>query len=93
MTLRVLDPTFADLDATEEVASRLASLSGRTIALLDNSKLNVEKLLDRIEALLRSQHGVGQVVRLTKPDASRPAPDDVIAGLKECDALISAVGD
>ncbi len=93
MTLRVLDPTFDSIDTTAEVVSRLPSLSGRTVGLLDNSKLNVDTLLDHIEALLHSQHGVSSVIRLHKPDASRPAPDAVIEGLKECDAVISAVGD
>ena len=93
MTLRVLDPTFDGGEATEEAVARLSSLSGRTVGLLDNSKLNVDKLLDHIEELLRTQHGVRNVVRVNKPDASRPAPDDVIGNLKSCDAVISAVGD
>ena len=93
MTLRVLDPTFDSIDTTEEVVPRLPSLSGRTVGLLDNSKLNVDTLLDHVEELLRSQHGVSTVIRLHKPDASRPAPDDVIEGFTACDAVISAVGD
>ena len=63
------------------------------MGLLDNGKLNVNTLLNHMEELLRSQHGVSQVVRLSKPDASRPAPDDVIANMADCDAVISAVGD
>ena len=93
MTLRILDPTFDAGEAIEETVSRLVSLSGRTVGLLNNRKLNVDKLLDHIEELLRTQHDVSHVVRIDKPDASRPAPDDVIGDLKECDAVISAVGD
>ena len=93
MTLHVLDPTFDGQQPTQETVSRLGSLSGRTVGLLDNGKLNVNTLLNHMEELLRSQHGVSQVVRLSKPDASRPAPDDVIATLANCDAVISAVGD
>ena len=70
MTLRVLDPTFDSIHTTEEVVPRLPSLSGRTVGLLDNSKLNVDTLLDHVEELLRSQHGVSTVIRLHKPDAS-----------------------
>ena len=93
MPLHVLDPTFDGQQATQEPVSRLGSLSGRTVGLLDNGKLNVNTLLNHMEELLRSQHGVSQVVRLSKPDASRPAPDDVIANMVDCDAVISAVGD
>jgi hypothetical protein len=42
---------------------------------------------------LRSQHGVSNVLRFKKPDASRPAPAEVIAEMKQCDAIVSAVGD
>ena len=93
MTLRVLDPTFDGDQATRATVSRLPSLAGRTVGLLDNGKLNVDILLDHVETLLRSQHDVSTVIRLHKPDASRPAPDDVMEGFAACDAVISAVGD
>ncbi|MCY4386455.1 MAG: hypothetical protein OXC18_05040 [Desulfurellaceae bacterium] len=93
MTLRVLDPTFDNDQAVQATVSRLPSLAGRTVGLLDNGKLNVDTLLDHVETLLRSQHGVGTVIRLHKSDASRPAPEDVVRGFAGCDAVISAVGD
>ncbi len=93
MTLRVLDPTFDDDQATQATAARLSTLTGRTVGLLDNGKLNVDILLNHVEALLRSQYGVSTVMRLHKPDASRPAPDEVARAFVACDALISAVGD
>jgi hypothetical protein len=46
-----------------------------------------------MEAILRSQYGVHAVVRLRKPDFSRPAPAPVLAAMQGCDAVISAVGD
>jgi hypothetical protein len=42
---------------------------------------------------LRSQHGVANILRFKKPDASRPAPPEVMADMKFCQAMISAVGD
>jgi len=36
---------------------------------------------------------VHDVVRLRKPDFSRPAPVPVLAAMQGCDAVISAVGD
>jgi hypothetical protein len=71
----------------------LTSLAGRTIGLLDNGKIRVYELLNAMEEMLRTQHGVAQVLRFKKPDASRPAPAAVVAEMKQCDAIISAVGD
>jgi len=93
MTLHVLDPTFDGGQRGQATVSRLSSLAGRTVGLLDNGKLNVDILLNHVETLLRSQHGVSTVIRLQKPDASRPVPADVAKGFAACDAVISAVGD
>jgi hypothetical protein len=93
MTIRVLDPTFGEETATTDRVAGLTSLAGRTVGLLDNGKINVQQLLNHVEEILRGQHGVKAVVRLKKPDASRPAPAAVVAEMKGCDAVISAVGD
>jgi hypothetical protein len=93
MTIRVLDPTFGEAAETVEAVKGLTSLAGRTVGLLDNSKINVSKILDYAEEILKGQYGVKTVVRLRKPDASRPAPPEVFVAAKECDAFISAVGD
>jgi len=93
MSIRVLDPTFEEPAATRATVPGLQSLAGRTVGLLDNSKIKVKEILDYAEDLLRTRHGVTQVVRLKKPDASRPAPAEVVAQMAGCDAVISAVGD
>jgi hypothetical protein len=93
MGIRVLDPTFSEITETSDTTIGLKSLEGRTVGLLDNSKLNVKEFLNYVEELLRSRHGVTNVVRLKKPDASRPAPPEVLAQMTGCDAVISAVGD
>jgi hypothetical protein len=91
--MRVLDPTAEEAAVAAISAARLASLEGRTVGLLDNGKIRVRELLDHVEEMLRSQYGVAQVRRVRKPDASRPAPPEVMADLKRCEAIISAVGD
>lgn len=93
MTLRVLHPGFEEERGPQAAPARLDSLSGRTIGLLDNGKLNVGRLLDHVEERLRTQHAVDRVLRLKKLDASRPAPAAVIDEMRACDAVISAVGD
>ncbi|MBM4254661.1 MAG: hypothetical protein FJ147_02055 [Deltaproteobacteria bacterium] len=93
MPIRVLDPTFEEPVTTNTTVKGLTSLAGCTVGLLDNSKIKVKEILNYAEELLRTQHGVTKVVRLKKPDASRPAPPEVVAQMAGCDAVISAVGD
>ena len=93
MSIRVLDPTSEAMVATSQTAARLTSLQGRVIGLLDNGKYRVHELLNFMEAILRDEHGVAEVARFKKPDASRPVPAEVLAEMKGCDAIISAVGD
>ena len=93
MSIRVFDPTVEDAAVTSPGAARLVSLAGRTIGLLDNGKFRVRELLDHVEAILRTRFGVAQVLRFRKPDASRPAPPELLVDMQRCEALIAAVGD
>jgi hypothetical protein len=93
MSIRVFDPTAEDAPAITSGAGRLTSLAGRTIGLLDNGKFRVRELLDHVEALLRTRFGVAQVLRFRKPDASRPAPSEMLVDMQRCEAIIAAVGD
>jgi hypothetical protein len=93
MAITVLDPTLEPTARTARTAPRLPSLAGATVALLDNGKINADRFLDHVEDILRTGHGVRAVVRRRKPNASAPAPDDVLRELAGCDALVSAVGD
>lgn len=93
MSLRVLNPTFEETVTALNTIGKLTSLAGRTVGLLDNSKINVSKILDYAEEILKTQHRVKAVVRVRKPDASRPAAPEIFTAVKDCDAFISAVGD
>ena len=93
MPMRVLDPTGEDTATSRSGPARLRSLAGCTVGLLDNGKIRVRELLDHVEERLRSQYGVAHVLRLTKPDFTRPAPAEVVTALASCAAVIAAVGD
>ena len=93
MPLQILDPTAEDVAAETTGSNGLTSLQGRTVGLLDNGKIRCRELLDNVEDILRAEHGVARVIRLKKPDASRPAPAEVVAEMKAADAVISAIGD
>ena len=52
-----------------------------------------ESLLDRVEEILRDEHGVAAVVRVMKPTYTKPAPLEVLEGLRFVDGVIEALAD
>lgn len=92
--LVVLDPTEDAAPAEASMAPRAASLEGKTIGLLDNSKPHSKEVLDLVEDLLHARLKPARVLRFRKSDSSKPAPADFIQDIvKECDAVINGVGD
>ena len=93
MSLRVLDPRQSAEGEPLTLAPALPSLAGTVIGLLDNAKIGTARFYDHVEAILRSEHGVREVIRRRKSDATRPAPNEIIAQLSGADALVSGIGD
>ena len=94
--IRILDPTLGGSPATSATprAPRPAALAGATLGLLANGKSNGMTLLERIAVHLRERHGVADVVRVAKTNASAPVTDEDAALLaKHCTAVVTAVGD
>lgn len=87
----ILDPTI-HVPAGLNLAARLASLDGKTLGLLDNSKEKAEVFLAAIADRLVAQFQVAQVIQRRKPTYSRVAPPSMIAELSACDAVITAMG-
>jgi hypothetical protein len=74
-------------------APRLATLAGKTLALLDISKPGGSHFLDRLEEILTSRYGVARVVRETKPTYTKPAPASQLDRLAFVDGVIEALAD
>jgi hypothetical protein len=94
--MRILDPTIraASAAATSQMAPRPARLAGLTVGLLANGKSNGMVLLDRIADVVRERSGIGEVVRLSKTNASVPLTEEQAEPLlKQCAAVITAIGD
>ena len=93
---RILDPTIrtAAVAVAVQPAPRPARLAGLTIGLLANGKSNGMVLLDRIADLLRERSSIGEVVRLSKTNASVPLTEEQAEPLlKQCAVVITAIGD
>jgi hypothetical protein len=93
MTLKVLDPRLSAEGEAARRAAALASLDGALVGLLDNAKIGTERFYDHLEAMLREQFGVREVMRRRKPDSSRPAPAELLGELSAADAIVSGIGD
>ena len=94
MTL-ILDPTLrAALPRAAERASRPARLDGATLGLLANGKTHGMAFLERVAEYLSTRHGVRELVRVSKANASAPArPEDAALLAKRCAAVVTAIGD
>jgi hypothetical protein len=75
------------------MALRLESLEGTLIGVLDNGKVNTDRIFQLVERSLREQYGVREVIWRRKHNFSQPAPGMLIAELSACDAIITGIGD
>jgi len=95
MTIRILDPTVsAEAVPDTTVAKRVGDLDGKVLGLLHNGKINGDRLLDLVREQLGARYRLRDVVVVRKASASRVAEDADIARLaRECDAVVTAIGD
>ncbi len=92
MAEEILNPIGYGGQAEKPLAPRLASLQGKTIALLDIGFPNSNLFLDRVETLLKERYGVAEVVRYAKPSPTRMAKPEVRQNiLSRCHGVIEAV--
>jgi hypothetical protein len=73
--------------------ARLASLEGKRIGLLDIGKPGGSFFLDRLEEILRTKYGAGEILRTRKPTFSKNAPAQIIEQLRGMDAVIEGLAD
>jgi hypothetical protein len=93
MPITVLNPTSQSEAEQHRLALPLTSLEGCLVGVLDNSKVNSDRLFHYVETILRDHYGVRDVLWRRKHDFSRPAPPLLLAELSACDAIITGVGD
>jgi hypothetical protein len=94
-TVTILDPVApAGVAAAERAFKPLATLQGKVVGFIDNSKPNFNLLADDLTDLLKSKYGVARAVRHRKPTASVSASREVLADIqKQCDLVITGSGD
>lgn len=93
----ILDPTGSVPAGTGKPAAvrapRVASLHGKRVGLLINTKQNARPFLEEVGRLLEARYDV-TLTRRTKVNFAVPEPEDIIKELAaENDVVITGVGD
>jgi hypothetical protein len=92
--MQLYDPTASVADRNLMRASALPDLTGRTVGVLHNNKLNADLMLSEIAALFAERHGCTVLPVWDKPNASAPAPAETLAdAAAKVDFLITGLGD
>ena len=93
MPITLIHPGNERIPQAAQPPARLASLSGKKVGLLDISKPGGAFFLDRLEKILREDHGVADVIRTRKPTFAKNAPPQVIEQLRGADAVVEGLAD
>lgn len=90
----VFDPTVEAKERPITFVARPKSLRNLRIGLVDNTKFNSDRLLNRIATILEQEYGAKSHVIRAKHNASVPAHQDIINEfVSQCDVVIAGIGD
>ena len=92
--IELLDPTREVTTQTIAFVDRPASLEGKRVGLIENTKFNSDRLLAKIGEILKSEYGAADWKLFRKHNSSVPAHDEIIAEIrKTCDVMVAGIGD
>lgn len=92
--MQLYDPTAVIPDRNLLRAPALPNLTGKTIGVLHNNKLNASLMLTAIADLFVERHGCKMIEVFDKTNASAPAPSATLEEMAEkADFIITGLGD
>jgi hypothetical protein len=91
--MRILDPTNEARTTGLVLAPRLASLEGRTVAIITNAKEGTKGYFTHLERMLREDMGAAEVVWRTKSNYSAPMDAHIVQEITNWHAVFTGVGD
>jgi hypothetical protein len=90
----LLNPTTEAPTQTIAYAPRPQALTGKRVALVDNTKYNSDRLLEKIGEVLKAEYGAAETRMFRKKNASVPAHQEIIEEMrKTCDVMVAGIGD
>ena len=92
--IELLDPTVEASTQTIAFVPRPDSLQGKRVALIENTKFNSDRLLQKIGEILKTEYGAAETRMWRKKNSSVPAHDEIITEVRAtCDVVVAGVGD
>jgi hypothetical protein len=92
--IEILDPTVETPAHAIAYAPRPGALQGLRVGLVENTKHNSDRLLQRIGDLLVAEHGAASARMWRKHNASVPAHQEIVDELRaSCDVMVAGIGD
>ncbi len=93
-TVYILDPCPEDIPEEIGISSKLGTLEGKVIGLLDNRKYHADVFLQELQRVLEQDYKAKKVVYASKFTFSKPCADETIEALiEECDAVVHGIAD
>ncbi|MBI4636445.1 MAG: hypothetical protein HY727_08865 [Candidatus Rokubacteria bacterium] len=90
----LLDPTTEATTRTVAWVPRPASLEGKRVALIENTKFNSDRLLQKIGDLLVAEYGARETRMWRKHNSSVPAHREIIEEVRATsDVMVAGIGD
>jgi len=94
MGMEILDPTVEPRNQPLTFVARPDSLKGKRIGLVENTKYNSDRLLQKIGEILVKEYGAAETKMWRKHNASVPAHDEIIDEARRgVDVVVAGVGD
>jgi hypothetical protein len=92
--MELLDPTVEQPAQSVRFAPRPAALAGKRVALIENTKFNSDKLLEKIGNLLKQEQGIAEWKIFRKHNSGVPAHKEIVDEVKAgYDLVVAGVGD
>jgi hypothetical protein len=92
--IEILDPTTEAATQPIAWAPRPDALAGKRVALIENTKFNSDRLLQKIGDLLKAEYGVAETRMFRKHNSSVPAHQEIIDEVvRSCDLVVAGIGD
>ncbi len=92
--IEILDPTTPAARQAIAYAPRPGSLTGKRVALIENTKFNSDRLLQKIGDIMVREYGAASTRMWRKKNSSVPAHEEIIAEVRRTsDVMVAGVGD
>jgi hypothetical protein len=92
--MEILDPTVEPREQPLTYVPRPESLAGKRIGLVENTKLNSDRLLLKIGEILKQEYGAAETRMWRKHNSSVPAHDEIIhEATRGVDVVVAGIGD